>query len=1120
MAASRVTTAVMPTKVSGDLFFATEAEAIRQVLNEHADELDALAFAGIAATDDHPAFATITQALTWVLDQPATLELVLPQQVKQNNLYVTPTGIWAPRRSMLASADPIAGGNWRLVAGFQGQASSVGSANISDATDAGRRMITAVSATAQRALLSNPAITKDQYGVGHPAFTNTDGNAGLYQWLIRQVLSLGSTSSVPTQTAAAPTVTGFLPDTAAVGATVAITGTGFTKATAVSFNGATASFQVINGATIVVVVPVGATTGPVSVSNATDTGTSAASFTVGASTTTPTPTPTPALTAALAISVASIVAGTPLTFEVTAGGGTAPYAYAVKATNNATGAVAILGSSATGSFTPQAAGVSYNIDATVTDSAGKVAQAITRTVQVTAGQTVNQLPVANAGDDLTITLPTSSAVLMGTASDPDADSLTYVWRQITGPNNATGLPATSLNVVVSNLMAGTYQFGFQATDSKGGKSSEDFVVVTANAAAGGTGLYPADTVVVGDSNSADDGPGTQAPYNGTPYARQLGLSTSNFPPSRIVNLATNGYTAEMELTKLQQYYAANPTTTAKQRIVLIRVGTNNWRESESYMPTGAGVKQNKYQITKAILDIIRLVRLNGDKPIFITPTPDRRRYQDDPTEDSRMATVYIDTCNLLLSLAKKYGAYGIVDLTANGFIGSVSAPITYANTYWIPDQIHLNAPGLAMEASYIAPVVQQVADMPFDTSWPDPGPYQIPTNSNTGGTGAGTGTGLGTDYSSLYAFTNPDFFQLSNMSLSATTLTANGNAGKWGRANSRNKAGTTSNTVIAVARQIIAESNQESLFGWGKIGTYGDYRDIDFGFQFKTMSFANSQGAGTKYGIRVFGYGAPGLTNASDTSVGWLPYTPGDILDVVLEKGRVAWYQNKNLLFALSLSVPPADYFVVAAAQPGGVITDISVAAANWIPRTSATVSAPIALSAATLAHVSSGVSTASGWPTKTSGNSAFDEGFINSNAFGPRPSGETAPNRFRVVLRHSTSGYVLGVHGGADDGVGFQEITAGFAIQTSGAPGEGWRVFVAGGANNGGTTTNWVPFVDGDELDVLFTDTQAIASAPGTSAAFSYVLAENAILDCSMLAPGCQVENLRVALANPVAVQ
>ncbi|RZK22450.1 MAG: ABC transporter permease, partial [Hymenobacter sp.] len=156
--------------------------------------------------------------------------------------------------------------------------------------------------------------------------------------------------------------------------------------TAVLFNGTPASFQAINATTLVAVVPVGATTGPVAVTTSAGTGTSAASFEV----------------------------------------------------------------KTTVVVTPPA----------------------------------NQLPVANAGQDLTITLPTSSVVLMGTATDADAnDTLTYLWRPIAGPNTPLGLPATTLNVVASNLIAGTYQFGFQATDQKGGKSQEDFVVVTVQPAA-------------------------------------------------------------------------------------------------------------------------------------------------------------------------------------------------------------------------------------------------------------------------------------------------------------------------------------------------------------------------------------------------------------------------------------------------------------------------------------------------------------------------------------------------------------------------------------------------------------------------------------------------------------
>lgn len=74
-------------------------------------------------------------------------------------------------------------------------------------------------------------------------------------------------------------------------------------------------------------------------------------------------------------------------------------------------------------------------------------------------------------------------VLSPTASDPDpGDNFTYLWRQVAGPASATGIPPTSLNAVASNLLVGTYQFGFTATDQKGGKSTEDFVVVTVNPA--------------------------------------------------------------------------------------------------------------------------------------------------------------------------------------------------------------------------------------------------------------------------------------------------------------------------------------------------------------------------------------------------------------------------------------------------------------------------------------------------------------------------------------------------------------------------------------------------------------------------------------------------------------
>jgi hypothetical protein len=76
-----------------------------------------------------------------------------------------------------------------------------------------------------------------------------------------------------------PTITSFTPASAASGATVTITGTNFTGATAVSFGGTAAtSFNVVSATSITAVVASG-TTGTVSVSTAVGTCTSGSSFT-------------------------------------------------------------------------------------------------------------------------------------------------------------------------------------------------------------------------------------------------------------------------------------------------------------------------------------------------------------------------------------------------------------------------------------------------------------------------------------------------------------------------------------------------------------------------------------------------------------------------------------------------------------------------------------------------------------------------------------------------------------------------------------------------------------------------------------------------------------------------
>ena len=92
----------------------------------------------------------------------------------------------------------------------------------------------------------------------------------------------GSVTSTAVFTVGAPPViTSFTPASGIVGSTVVITGTGFTGATQVTFNGVVASVFTVNSSTqITVTVPANATTGAIGVTTPVATATSATNFTV------------------------------------------------------------------------------------------------------------------------------------------------------------------------------------------------------------------------------------------------------------------------------------------------------------------------------------------------------------------------------------------------------------------------------------------------------------------------------------------------------------------------------------------------------------------------------------------------------------------------------------------------------------------------------------------------------------------------------------------------------------------------------------------------------------------------------------------------------------------------
>ena len=97
---------------------------------------------------------------------------------------------------------------------------------------------------------------------------------------LSQTASVEHDVIVSTVVTSPPTITSFTPASGPTGTSVTISGTNFTGATAIRFNGVSASFTLSSATAIQATVPVGATTGPLTVTTPGGTATSASSFTV------------------------------------------------------------------------------------------------------------------------------------------------------------------------------------------------------------------------------------------------------------------------------------------------------------------------------------------------------------------------------------------------------------------------------------------------------------------------------------------------------------------------------------------------------------------------------------------------------------------------------------------------------------------------------------------------------------------------------------------------------------------------------------------------------------------------------------------------------------------------
>jgi len=175
-------------------------------------------------------------------------------------------------------------------------------------------------------------------------------------------------------------------------------------------------------------------------------------------------------------------------------------------------------------------------------------------VLVTVNQKSNQSPTADAGSNISITLPKDQITLEGKGTDPDGTIEQYSWRQTSGPSNATLSGKSTADLTASNLIEGTYVFRLTVTDNDGATHEDGVKLIVnpavneipiANAGANKTITLPTNEITI--KGSGNDPDGTIEQYS---WEQSSGPSTADLDGVNAANLTASNLIAGTYVFKL------------------------------------------------------------------------------------------------------------------------------------------------------------------------------------------------------------------------------------------------------------------------------------------------------------------------------------------------------------------------------------------------------------------------------------------------------------------------------------------------------------------------------------------------------------------------------------------
>ena len=193
---------------------------------------------------------------------------------------------------------------------------------------------------------------------------------------------------------------------------------------------------------------------------------------------------------------------------------------------------------------------------------------------------VNSSPIANAGIDRAIMLPTNTLTLAGSGTDPDGTISSYQWTKVSGPA-ATLTNVNTATLSLSNLLTGSYVFRLTVADNLLVTAFDD-VIVTVNTAnqlpvpnAGVDRIItlPASTLTI--TGSATDPDGTIASYLWTKVSGPTAtLTNANTATLSLSSLLAGSYTFRLTVTDNQSASASDDVIVTVNRPPVPNAGTD------------------------------------------------------------------------------------------------------------------------------------------------------------------------------------------------------------------------------------------------------------------------------------------------------------------------------------------------------------------------------------------------------------------------------------------------------------------------------------------------------------------------------------------------------------------